>query len=287
GSNHGNPWIYRYDLDTLEKISQSRLDYAEYPPEYPFHTGRAEYAVIDEQGIIYVADSDMLWLYDSNFPLDYGDLPLRGLAPYGFGDYYRLPAEINGLALDDDGNLYISTDHRVYKWSPATLEIEGDQHNFTPGQFIGWLGDCSEGPNCDSANQRSFGYRCTDATCTPIAYAPDAYDKPGQFFGARGMAVGPDNVLYVTDYHNARVQRFTQNGYFAGQAVSECGGSCFTLGDFGKPQQVTVNTNHFYVLDTNSELLHIFETTPIRPIGPAQAQVVYQSNNNFVGRDSF
>lgn len=287
GSNHGNPWIYRYDLDTLERISQSRLDYAEYPPDQLYRLSGADYAVIDEQGIMYIAAYDSLWLFDSNFPLDYGNLPLRGLAPYGFGEYNQFPDEINGLALDTDRNLYISTDHRVYKWSPATLTIDGDQHTFTPGEYIGWLGDCAEGPNCDIANGRSFGFRCTDATCTPIPYAPDAYDKPGQFFGARGMAVGPNNVLYVTDYHNARVQRFTQNGYFAGQAVSECGGSCFTLGDFGKPSQVTVNTNHFYVLDTSSDLLHIFETTPIRPIGPAQAQVVYQSNNNFVGRDSF
>lgn len=282
GSNHGNPWVFRYDIETLEKLAQYRIDYAEYPPGTLYQLGSADYALVDEQGIMYIAGYDRLWLFDTNFPLNYSNNPLVGLTSYGFGEYSTLPGEVAGLALDSDRNLYVSVDNRVYKWSPATLDAD---RNFTAGKYVGWLGGCAEGRDCDIANQRSFGFRCTDATCTPTPFGQN--DRPGQLFGARGMAVGPNDILYVTDFGNARVQRFTQDGYFAGQAVSECGGSCFTLGDFGRPKQVTVNTNHFYILDRSSNLLHIFETTPIRPIGPDRAEVVYQSNNNFVGRDSF
>jgi CSLREA domain-containing protein len=275
GSNHGNPWVHQFDLDTLETVGHYRVDYATYPPGTTDGLQTADHAIADEQGILYVSGYNRIWLFDTDFSSPYGD-PMHGLVEYADFDYQ----EVHDLALDSDLNFYVSVGNRIYKWSPATLDAD---HNFTPGELVGWLGACSEGPDCDVANQRSFGYRCTDATCSGLLSG----SRPGQFGRARGIAMGPNDVLYVTDSGNQRVQRFTQNGYFAGQAVSECDGSCFTLGDFGRPKQVTVNTNHFYVLDTSSELLHIFETTPIKPLSDTTAEIVYQSNNNFVGTDSF
>ncbi|MCL4263755.1 MAG: CSLREA domain-containing protein [Anaerolineae bacterium] len=277
----GVSWVRQYDMD-LNLIAQYRMDNA--TPQFysPKH------ALIDEQGILYTTNGFIysgvaqLYLYDTTGPSH----------PTLLADYSIPDAVFTNLALDSAGNLIASTGrssswdgpNRIYKWSPATLD---DQGNFTPGELIGWLGKCDFGPGCDIAHQRSFGFSCTDTTCGINSGGQTDGPGPGQFASPRGIALDGNDILYVTDYFNQRVQRFTPDGHFAGQAISECDGSCFVLGDFGQPKQVTVNSTHFYVLDDNTDLLHIFETTPLTPITPTSARIVYQSDNNFVGTDSF
>ena len=94
-------------------------------------------------------------------------------------------------------------------------------------------------------------------------------------------------MLYVSDTGNSRVQRFTADGFFGGEAKSQGSGYGFLLGDFGKPYDIEVNSEHFYVLNDEADLLHIFATTPLTPIDDSHASVVYRSNNNFVGADQF
>ena len=243
-------------------------------------------AALDDQGILYLTDGfaqfgsgSKLWLYQVPLYPDPSDI----VYPVFLGDYTIPDTVMQDLALDSQGNLYASEREgdRIYKWSPATLAADG---SFTPGQLIGWLGRCDSGPGCDQANDRSFGYSCSDATCS---VSTTGGSGPGQFDFPRGIALDNNDILYVTDSINQRVQRFTPDGYFAGQAVSECDGSCFVLGDFGAPKQVSVNSSHFYVLDEYTDLLHVFETTPLTRIDGQTAQIVYQSANNFVGSDSF
>lgn len=274
-------WVHHYDMD-LNLIAQYRMDDA--TPQFRL----PKQALIDEQGIIYVTSgfifsgAAQLYLYDTTGPDD----------PTLLADYTIPGVVFTNLALDSAGNLYASAGkqsgnsgiNRVYKWGPATLDAQG---NFTPGELIGWLGKCDFGPGCDIAHQRSFGFSCTDATCGINGGGQNYGSGPGQFHSPRGIALDGNDILYVTDYYNQRVQRFTPEGHFAGQAISECDGSCFVLGDFGQPKQVTVNSTHFYVLDDNTDLLHVFETTPLTPLSPTSARVVYQSDNNFVGTDSF
>ena len=253
--------------------------------------------VADKQEILYATDGnrslvayDMTRVDGSNLPayLGYiaqpGDLPSTGL-------------QQKDMAIDSEGNLYVSDvgTHRVYKFSPSTVVRNGDGTvDFTPGQLIGWLGRCEDNLTevraCDEVRQMSLGYSCTTALCS----APNPIGSgPGQFEEPRGIAVDANDVLYVTDYDNFRVQRFTKEGYFAGAAESECDGSCFVLGDFGKPLDVTVNQRFFYVLDRERDLLHVFETTPITDfdddtLQPTQtARVTYQSKDGYTGADSF
>jgi CSLREA domain-containing protein/uncharacterized repeat protein (TIGR01451 family) len=274
-------WVHHYDMD-LNLITQYRMNYAS--PQFRL----PKQALIDEQGIMYVTSGFIfsgaaeLYLYDTTGPAD----------PTQLADYTIPGVVFTNLALDSEGNLYASAGkqsgndgiNRVYKWGPATLDAQG---NFTPGDLIGWLGKCDFGPGCDIAHQRSFGFSCTDATCGINSGGQNYGSGPGQFHSPRGIALDGNDILYVTDFYNERVQRFTPDGHFAGQAISECDGSCFVLGDFGRPKQVTVNSTHFYVLDDNTDLLHVFETTPLTPLSPTSARVVYQSDNNFVGTDSF
>ena len=113
--------------------------------------------------------------------------------------------------------------------------------------------------------------------------------RPGQFNGVAAIAMDPNDVLYVADTGNQRVQRFTPKGLFAGEARSQstCPGcSGFVLGDFGSPGNIAVNSNNFYILDKSTELVHVFETSVIHSIDDKSAWVEYQSKPNYVGPDS-
>ena len=271
-------YVRKFDLD-LNQVGSYRIDDADV-----LLVGGARASVGDEQGIVYATNghffsgASQLYLFDVNGPGD----------PAFLADYSLPGVNWIDMALDSQGNFYASSNqtngHRIYKFSPAVLDDEG---NSTPGELIGWLGKCDYGPGCDIAHGRSFGFSCTDTTCSLDPGSSVDGSGPGQFDNPRGIALDPNDILYVTDYNNLRVQRFTPEGYFAGQAISECDGSCFVLGDFGQPEQVTVNSNHFYVLDDGTDLLHVFETTPLTHIDNDAATIVYQSDNNFVGTDSF
>ncbi len=207
------------------------------------------------------------------------------------------------LEVDSEGNLYASSEStaRVYKWQGETFLP--DRSLGDPPAFIGWMGACDANLDanvqaCDVANGRSFGFACQDDLCGPnlqegvtgILLGND----PGQFWTVRGIDVSPRDELYVVDAGaNNRIQRFTSEGFFAGEARSTCGGSCFILGDFGVVTHISVNSHSLYVLDPDQELTHVFETTPITDIDDQtlqqrqQAFVLYQSENNYIGPDTF
>jgi len=297
----GNGVVVVYDLN-LNQIGRYRTDYADVPPgENPLN--QPTDAVVDRQGILYVTDTNVIRAYKTEtVPGGLADQPVL------LGSILKFsPNWIESLAVDSHNNLYASLrdSDRIYKFSASMFDQDGTFH---PGQLIGWMGKCdtnlvADGDlHCDEANHRSFGFSCTDTTCGVVnAPNPDPNfcqpsqvsgqctpgSKPGQFDEPLGIAVDPNDVLYVTDYNNFRVQRFSPDGLFAGQAVSTCDGTCFILGDFGRPRDITVNSSHFYILNRDTNLLHVSQTTPIKPLSDSTAQVVYRSNNNWVQPDSF
>ncbi len=211
----------------------------------------------------------------------------------GFGaDAMRLWG-IKDIAVDSTGAVYIAADpttsatryHRIYKFAPA---IARDDGSVVLGDLIGWMGKCSSGPNCNYIDGHSIGFRCTDDTCGVEGDLSGS--AAGQFNGIAAIAIDPKDVLYVADSGNERVQRFNSDGIFAGEARSQstCPGcSGFVLGDFGSPGNIAVNSNNFYILDTDSELVHVFEASVIHSIDDTSAWVEYQSDTNYVGPDSF
>ena len=269
--------VMRFDMFNLPDQNQVAADSG-----FDGSINFAYSAVMDSQGVLYVLDNR-------------GDVHAlrsdRG-AQTGNNNHIR-PEFINyalqtpnqgtnfDMAIDSEDNLYISMNHRVYKVSPATVDENGD---FVVGELIGWMGKCTEdtAPGdqavCDVTNERSLGYSCTDETCG--GFAPIG-DQPGQFNDARGVAIDKNDVLFVTDFRNFRIQRFTPEGFFAGQAESACEGNCFVLGDFGQPHDIAVNSTHFFIVDPLTNLLHISQTSPFLEIGDDYATVLYQSNNDF------
>ncbi|MEM7802855.1 MAG: Ig-like domain-containing protein, partial [Chloroflexota bacterium] len=190
--------------------------------------------------------------------------------------------QIEDIALDSSGAVHIISEDRIHKFGAPTVEANG---NITVGDYIGWLGACDSGPNCDYVNQRSIGYSCTDETC--FNASSQSGSRQGQFNRPAALAFDPNDVLYVADSGNDRVQRFSNDGLFAGEAVSTGDGDGFVLGDFGSPSNIVVNRGSFYVFDRGDEIVHVFDASVIHGIDETSAWVEYQSENNFVGTDTF
>ena len=247
----------------------------------------------DHQGVMYVMDASgevkaykADWSSDSSAQYTSQQAYLATIpSRFGFPN-------VNDMAVDSHNNLYILDQQHVVKLSAGSFDSNGD---FTPPQTVGWMGKCTGNKTdtvaCDIKNQRSIGFSCSDALCDAPAF--DAGDQPAQFNGPEALAVDPNDILYVGDTGNNRVQRFTPDGYYAGQAKATGQGYGFILGDFDRVDNITVNSNNFYILQTkdplggNSGLLHVFQTTPITPIDDSSAKVTYQSNNNVQGTDNF
>lgn len=206
---------------------------------------------------------------------------------------------LSNLALDSQNNLYVSAivsrdvdgraidAPRIYKFSAAT--VDGGGH-VEAGELIGWLGQCDRGPNCDYLSGRSIGYSCTDDTCLLDKGSDGSGEQPGQFdfdTNTGAIAIDPNDVLYIADSGNARVQRFNSEGLFAGEARSTGDGGGFVLGDFGAPDNIAVNSSSFYVIDRNEEIVHIFDAAVIHGIDDTSAWVEYQSDANYRGPDRF
>ena len=116
---------------------------------------------------------------------------------------------IADIALDSQGAVHIIAEedntsqngfHRIHKFAPATVSADG---SVTPGEYIGWMGKCDSGPNCDYINQRSIGYRCTNETCFLDEGQTISGNRAGQFNNAQALAFDANDVLYVADTGNS------------------------------------------------------------------------------------
>ncbi|HRQ66748.1 MAG TPA: Ig-like domain-containing protein, partial [Xanthomonadaceae bacterium] len=253
-------------------------------------------AAIDSQGIAYVTNTNRVYAYDFLTRPAGGSNGMRFLGRLGApasqsqGDF----GQAWDMDIDSQDHVHVSDwdRNRIHKFGASTLErVDGGADVFTSGDYIGWLGACSgdSAPGgaavCNVALGRSFGYSCTDATCSA---SPTFGSAPGQFSEPQGFAIDPNDILYIADRGNNRIQRFTPEGLFAGQAKSDCSGvNCFIIGQFGTAMDVSVNSTSFFVLDEDTDILHIFSTNPVTMTGPTSAEVTYRSFNNFIGIDTF
>lgn len=250
-----------------------------------------EDAAIDLNGLLFVTNNIKVYVFDlltrgtSNEPefLERLGRP-ASVAAGDFGNAWDMD-------VDSDGSIYVSdfSRDRIHKFSPSHYDRDSGQ--FTSGDYLGWMGRCDtdlaagSAAACDVANGRSIGYSCNDDDC---GVSSTSGALPGQFNEPQGIAINPNGILYVADRSNGRVQRFSPEGFFAGQAKSDCESvNCFVIGQFGVAEDVSVNSNNFYVLDNNTDILHIFSANPVTMTGPTTGTVTYRSNNNYIGTDTF
>lgn len=210
------------------------------------------------------------------------------------------------ISIDRDGNVYVLDPgrNRIHKWEPTVPDGAG---GWAFGEYVGWMGSCSANKTidgtptgvpynaCDVATSTSRGYACADDKCERAANTSG--DGEGQFDAPQSIEVDPNNVLYVADTDNFRVQRFGQDGVFAGEAKSTGTGvnqgddPGFVLGNMGQPRTLAVNSTSFFVMEPEAAngdyFLHVFKTLPFRDVTDSSATVRYVSDLNFRGDDFF
>ena len=296
GSGRNQLTVFRCDPDLAEPC---RISWAFGTSNTPGVTeGTLKYVLIDdERGIAYVTDQNRIFAYDIRgeepdglfFPTSLGALPgsdgeldvlsrSRGNCTGDGGN--------SGYTMDIDsrGNLFAleACGDRVHQFEPSGFDDDG---NFQPGAHVGWLGRCDASTNnaCDTSRGASRGFSCTDSTCS-VSQTRGA--EPGQFNVPTHLVIDPNDVLYVADRENNRVQRFANDGTFAGVANSTGSGinqgtaPGFVLGNMGQPHAVSVNSSQFFVLDQVERFLHVFETSPLKDITDNSATVTYVSNTD-------
>ena len=251
--------------------------------------------VDSDQNVAYVADHDDVFAFELlqsggvRYIGELGPVDNNGVLDNWLGD-------APGMEVGSDGSLYIvdSQYHRIHKIAPVTRDASG---KLVPGAYVGWTGRCTTSGNkaCDEVLQRSRGYSCTYAqNSCQVGDGQRFGDRQGQFNTPRYLALDPNDVLYVADYGNERVQRFSPDGSFAGEAVSDGSGinkgdrPSFVLGNMGKPQSLSVNSSQFFVVDRDEQFVHVFGTLPFKDISDDAVTVTYVSDQDFhSGTDSF
>lgn len=198
------------------------------------------------------------------------------------------------IEIDNEGYVYIlhTSQSRIYKYKPPTENSDG---SWKPGDFIGWMGRCDanlQNANnefynaCDIDKKVSRGFACGEEKCS---WDASSGSLPGQFNLPEELVFDDNDILYVADTGNKRIQRFGRDGTFAGEATSS--GEGFVLGNFDAPKSISVNSKGFYLLETDIEnsdyFLHVFETLPFWDMTESSATVRYRSEFGHIGTDQF
>ncbi len=195
---------------------------------------------LDGAGNFYVVDTGNLRL--QKFDPAGAFLALWGGKGNGFGQFAQLSDTAvgtgpSGVVVDNDGNVFVADtwNHRIEKFDAAGKPLT------SWGSFLN-LAD---------------------------AAAPADPDPNRKFYGPRGLALGPDGLLYVTDTGNKRVLIFDRNGAYQRQINSGMSPSKVAptvafdrAGELNEPIGIAVGTDgSVYVADTNNRRIQKFDTT--------------------------
>jgi len=163
---------------------------------------------------------DRLYFVDFTARIQVFDRDGRYLGPTWTTPDYR-NGRPSGLSIDRDGHLLVSDSHyhclRVYDRDGRLLKVLGGQAGPAPGEF-GYISDAVQ--DADGYYYLAeFGENQRISRLDPdghfVACWGTAGSEPGQFARARALAFrpgDPEQLLYVADACNHRVQVFTRDG---------------------------------------------------------------------------
>jgi len=176
---------------------------------------------------------------------------------------------VGPVATAADGNALVAdeTGHRIVELSPSGgLVRSWGSAGFGNGQFNGQqqpsIGGIAVAPNgnvyaTDTWNGRVQEFSPTGAFIRAWGQQNLGQSnlKPDDFYGPRGIAVGPDGDVYVADTGHKRVQVFTGTGGF----VRSIGQAGTQPGQFNEPSSVAVDRlGRVYVADFWNGRVQVF-----------------------------
>ncbi len=202
-------------------------------------------------------------------------------AQYDLFDYAppgNRPGQLNGpvdLALDPWGNYYVvdQANARVQKYAPNGRFLkQWGSRGAGEGQFA--YSSATLGPTGIAATSRyvwvadTWNHRIQQFTTEgEFVRAWGSYvdtkgdprrgaQSPRGFYGPRGLAVGPDGLLYVTDTGNKRILVYDQTGRY----VRQWGDAGSGPSQLDEPVGITVDRrNVVYVADTRNARVQVFD----------------------------
>lgn len=191
------------------------------------------------------------------------DLYAGHALPVSLAETVALPGAVpRGLAVAADGSLYVAdtANHRIWHVNRqgAVLGSWGEQGT-GPAQFQEpWGLALDDQGNVYVADTWNHRVQKFDAQGNFLLdwgavgqFAPGDPNGAGVFFGPRGIAIGPEGHVYVTDTGNKRVQVFDDQGNF----LWEFGGQ------LNEPVGIAISAaGEVFVADTWNRRVQVFST---------------------------
>jgi streptogramin lyase len=250
-------------ITTLGETGVSGLD--------DLHFNRPAHISVDTSDFLYVADAgnERVQIFDISEPLTITHVTTLGEpgVPGSDIDHFDYP-----LGVDTDGNnIYIAdcSNNRVQIFDRVTYiyqstigtgvaGIENDQFRCPSDVSVDSTGNIYI---ADQSNMRvqqfdsGLNYVDTFGT-TNIPYLTDGfhYNRPS------GVAISPDNSIYLTEGAGHRLVKLSSSGSFLG-SIGEPGKVGSDNGHFNSPQDLTIDSlGKVYVVDTSNYRIQIFSS---------------------------
>jgi len=225
---------------------------------------------VDAAGNIYVADAGAQRVVKFDRAGRY--VTAWGAPGTGPGQFSTLYAGVDpaGIVVGHNGDIYVSDWTRIQEFTPAGAFVRqfgaGNQGKaVTASSFYGPR-QIAVAPNgnlyiADTGNKRIQVYSPTGTHLFNIgtgAQVAAQMTAPGSFDEPSGVAVDNKGIVYVADYWNKRVQRFTLNGTY----LSTYPVAGWVAQDYQEPYLAVDNKGHLFATDApaiNQHVNHVLE----------------------------